>query len=210
MLSNRQTSFVAEYSVDKNATQAAVRAGYSPRGADVQGGRLLKKPEVARAIGAAIAEQSARTGITADWVLRRLFEIAGADPNELIQHRRVACRACYPDVVDGPALNSLCEPRRDCRQCRGEGVGHVHVSDTTKLSPSAAALYAGVKTTKDGIEIKMHDQMAALEKLGRHLGLFDPKNAVGTTDNPFRMLIDSVQGSAFPIVKHPPSFDEHE
>ncbi|MFM9859099.1 terminase small subunit [Pseudoxanthobacter sp. M-2] len=69
------------------------------------------------------------------------------------------------------------------------------IDDTTKLSPDAAALYAGVKTTKDGIEIKMHDQMAALEKLGRHLGVFEPKSAVGAGENPLRMLIDSVHAT---------------
>lgn len=176
-------------------------------GADVQGHRLLKNPEVARAVEEAIAEQSARIGVTADWVLQRLFNIAGGDPNELIHHRRIACGGCYPVGVDGPALNSLCEPDGNCRQCSGEGIGHVQIGDTRKLSPSAAALYAGLKTTKDGIEIKMHDQMAALEKLGRHLGVFEPKSAVGTGD-PLRMLIDSVQGHAFPIVENPPSFDE--
>jgi phage terminase small subunit len=91
MLSNRQALFVAEYSVDRNAIRAAIRAGYSRRGADVQGHRLLKNPEVARAVEEAISEQSARIGVTADWVLQRLFNIAGGDPNELIHHRRIAC-----------------------------------------------------------------------------------------------------------------------
>ncbi len=208
MLSNRQASFVAEYGVDRNATQAAIRAGYSRRGADVQGVRLLKRPEVARAVQRAIAEQSARTGITADWVVLRLYQIACADPNELIQHRRVACGTCHGG--DGTGGNSVRKPDPECPQCLGEGRGTIFIGDTTKLSPDAAALYAGVKTTKDCIEIKMHDQMAALEKLGRHLGLFDPKNTVGSADSPFRMLIDRVQGHAFPIVQNPPSFDDEE
>lgn len=155
-----------------------------------------------------MAEQSARTGITADWVVCRLYQIAGADPNELIQHRHIACGSCRGGHE--PGRNSLRDPDPNCLSCSGRGVGIVVIGDTTKLSPDARALYAGIKTTKDSIEIKMHDQMAALEKLGRHLGIFDPKNAVGSADNPFRMLIDRVQGHAFPIVQNPPSFNDEE
>ena len=207
----RQQRFVTEYLVDLNAKRAAIRAGYSAHTAEVQGPRLLRNVQVKAAVAEAIAAQSARVEVSADWVIKRLMRIAGADPNELIRHERRPCRQCYGIAGDGFHFgNSLRDPDPRCPQCLGEGRGTIVIGDTTKLSPDAAALYAGVKTTKDGIEIKMHDQMAALEKLGRHLGLFDPKNAVGSTDNPFRMLIDRVQGHAFPIVQNPPSFDDDE
>jgi phage terminase small subunit len=207
----RQQRFITEYLVDLNAKRAAIRAGYSAHTAEVQGPRLLRNVQVKGAVDDAIAAQSARVEVSADWVIKRLMCIAGADPNELIRHERRPCHQCYGVAEDGHQLGkSLRNPDPMCPRCNGEGSGTIVIGDTTKLSPNAAALYAGVKTTKDGIEIKMHDQMAALEKLGRHLGLFDPKAAVGSTDNPFRMLIDSVQGHAFPVVQHPPSFDEDD
>lgn len=207
----KQQRFVSEYLLDLNAKRAAIRAGYSAHTAEVQGPRLLRNVQVKEAVDDAIAAQSARVGVSADWVIKRLMLIAGADPNELIRHERRPCGQCYGVTEDGHHLgNSVRDPDPRCPQCLGEGRGTIVIGDTTKLSHDAAALYAGVKTTKDGIEIKMHDQMAALEKLGRHLGVFDPKNAVGSADNPFRMLIDRVQGHAFPIVQNPPSFNDEE
>jgi phage terminase small subunit len=66
------TRFVSEYLVDLNATQAAVRAGYSERTAHVQGSRLLKNAEVSAAVTAGMAERAERTAITQDRVLEEL------------------------------------------------------------------------------------------------------------------------------------------
>lgn len=71
-LTPKQQRFVNEYLVDLNATQAAIRAGYSPRTARNQASDLLAKPDIQDAIRSARAEQQARTQITADYVLRRL------------------------------------------------------------------------------------------------------------------------------------------
>lgn len=66
----KQEAFVREYLVDLNATQAAIRAGYSKRTAHVIGHENLTKPEIANAIVAAMAERATRTEITADYVLQ--------------------------------------------------------------------------------------------------------------------------------------------
>jgi phage terminase small subunit len=68
-LTARQERFVAEYLIDLNATQATIRAGYSEKGAKVQGARLLVNAGVAKAVAAAKAERSERTEITQDYVL---------------------------------------------------------------------------------------------------------------------------------------------
>jgi len=75
-LNERQTRFAEEYAVDFNATQAAIRAGYSEKTAGAIGWELLKKPEIQQRIEFAKAEQSKRTAIDADWVLRRLVQNA--------------------------------------------------------------------------------------------------------------------------------------
>jgi len=72
MLTPKQQRFVEEYLVDLNATQAAIRAGYSERTADQQGSRLLANVKVKAAIAVAVERRSEDTGITAAWALQRL------------------------------------------------------------------------------------------------------------------------------------------
>lgn len=80
-LTAKQTAFVQEYLVDLNATQAAIRAGYSQRRAGEIGYQLLQKTTVQEAIKAAMDERGDRTHITQDFVLAELYKIAtqGAD-----------------------------------------------------------------------------------------------------------------------------------
>ncbi|RMK72544.1 terminase small subunit [Pseudomonas aeruginosa] len=78
-LTKKQRLFVDEYLIDLNATQAAIRAGYSARRATEIGYQLLQRPEVAQAIQAAMAERSKRTEVEADYVIRRLREIDEMD-----------------------------------------------------------------------------------------------------------------------------------
>lgn len=94
-LTDKQQRFVEEYLVDLNATQAAIRAGYSEDTARSIGSENLTKPDIADAIAAAMAERSERVQITADEVLRELVDVALGDVNELIEHRIGCCRFCW-------------------------------------------------------------------------------------------------------------------
>lgn len=73
-LTPKQQRFVEEYLIDLNATQAAIRAGYSPKGATVRGAELLANRNVAAAVEAAKSKRSERTGVTQDWVIGKLVE----------------------------------------------------------------------------------------------------------------------------------------
>src|SRR5262245_2575113 len=73
-LTARQQRFAEEYLVDLNATQAAIRAGYSRNGANRAGERLLSNVDIAAAIDAGRKELSERTAITVDFVLAGLRE----------------------------------------------------------------------------------------------------------------------------------------
>lgn len=75
----------------------------------------------------------------------------------------------------GTGYRATREPNAECPECFGEGVGDVFVKDSRLLAAEPRALYAGVKRTKEGIEIKTHDQRAVLELIGRHLGMFKDK-----------------------------------
>lgn len=223
-LTPKQQAFVDEYLVDMNATQAAIRAKYSAKTAGQIGEKLLKKAEIAAAIEEARKDRSARTQITQDMVLNRWWEIATADPNELIQHRRVCCRHCYgrdhayqwkdeaeyeracanaeqndlepPSDEGGYGFDPTERPHPRCPKCFGEGHGDVFVTDTRDLSPSARALYAGVKVTKEGFEVKMQDQGKALENVARHLGMFNDKLTLkGDAENPIALLLQQVSGA---------------
>jgi phage terminase small subunit len=75
-LNPKQQRFVAEYLVDLNATQAAIRAGYSEKTAASQAFDLLRKPEIAEAVQQGVAAQQKRTEITSDYVLSSIREVA--------------------------------------------------------------------------------------------------------------------------------------
>lgn len=79
----KQERFVEEYLKDLNATQAAIRAGYSKKTAQQIGTENLSKPVIAEAIADAQGQRSERTKIDADWVLTRLASEATADLGDL-------------------------------------------------------------------------------------------------------------------------------
>ena len=73
-LTAKQERFVAEYLIDLNATQAAIRAGYSEKTAQMIGSENLSKPMIADAVAAAQAKRSERTEVTQDYVLAVITE----------------------------------------------------------------------------------------------------------------------------------------
>lgn len=83
-LTEKQKRFVDEYLIDLNATQAAIRSGYSPDTANEQGSRLLANVSVQNAVNKKIAERSKRTGISADRVIREIAKIAFVNAGEVV------------------------------------------------------------------------------------------------------------------------------
>ena len=85
-MTKKQKRFIEEYLVDLNATQAAIRAGYSPDTAGSIGSENLKKPEIRARIEKAIAERSKRTGINQDRIVMELAKIALLNPKLSLIH----------------------------------------------------------------------------------------------------------------------------
>lgn len=83
-MTKKQKRFVEEYLIDLNATQAAIRAGYSPQTAYSIGEENLRKPEIKSEIDKAMAERSKRTGINQDRVLLELAKIGFAKITDVI------------------------------------------------------------------------------------------------------------------------------
>lgn len=197
----RHERFCQEYIVDENGTQAAIRAKYSAKTAAQQAYDLLRKPEIDIRIQELRQERSKRLQMTADDVLRHWRDIAMADPNELVQHRQGACRYCWGvdheyqwkthreyraacgedelaqefDPPGGFGYRLSDPPNPECPECSGIGNTYVVPMDTRNLSPQARLLFAGVKQTKDGLEIKLRDQDKALENVARANGMFKDK-----------------------------------
>lgn len=78
----------------------------------------------------------------------------------------------------GPGFRKTKSPNPECPECDGEGIEDVYVKDFRKLSDKQRRLIAGVKTTRDGLEVKFRDQDGALAKLAQWLGLLVNKNEV--------------------------------
>ena len=83
-MTEKQKRFVEEYLIDLNATQAAIRAGYSVKNADKIGSELLGKTGVQKAVSEAIAERSRRTGVNQDRVVRELARIAFSNFSDIV------------------------------------------------------------------------------------------------------------------------------
>ena len=152
-LSARQRAFVSEYVIDRNATQAAIRAGY---GKGEYGRQLVTKPHVRAAIDAELDRMAAETGVTAERVIKELARLA------------------FSDV-------------RDLASWSGQ---LATVKDSDEISDDAAAAIQEVGMTPSGIKLKLVDKRAALEALGKHLGIFERDNA---QQAPVFILSDSEQ-----------------
>ena len=98
-MTDRQKRFVEEYLIDLNATQAAIRAGYSPQTAKEQGSQNLTKLNIQNAIGKAIAERSKRTGINQDRVIQELAKLAFVKMTDVVDSNgRVKSNASDEDL----------------------------------------------------------------------------------------------------------------
>lgn len=138
--------FVDEYLVDLNATQAAIRAGYSPVCARTLAHEVKSKERVAQAIKKAMADRSRRTGISSDRVLRELARVAFSDMKTFAKW--------------GPSGISL-KPSEDMSE-----------DDSACIQELSESVTKDGGSTR----FKLHDKRPALEMLARHLGLFEKDN----------------------------------
>lgn len=168
-LTAKQIRFVEEYILDLNATQAAIRAGYSRKGADTTGPRLLGDPRIVAAIDARKAARSERTEINADWVLKRLVEEAEADLADLYdEHNKLKPISAWPPIwrqglVAGVETEQLFEGSGEDRVQVGV-VKKVRLSDRIKRI-ELIGKHIAVKAFEDQVNVKGLDNLA--ERLER-------------------------------------------
>ena len=152
-LNAKQRRFVEEYLLDLNATQAAIRAGYSAKTASAQSFDLLRKPEIASAIQEAMQKRSEKTGITAERVLAELARLSFADIRKIF-------------TEDGQL-----RPVHELPEEVAASISSVEV--VTSRVPGGEP--TEVEYTS---KIKFWDKRGSLELLGKHLKLFTDKTEV--------------------------------
>lgn len=160
-LTAKQIRFVDEYMVDFNATQAAIRAGYKAKTAHVIGAENLRKPKIAEEIARRQKDLQRRTEVTQDRVVKELARVA------------------FADATDYACVETLTYENEDGTV---SPVQIVSPKDTDTLSDDQRAAIAGIKHGANGIEVKLHDKIKALELLGRHIGMFNDKLSLSGAD----------------------------
>ena len=160
-LTPKQRAFLREYLLDLNATQAAIRAGYSDATAYSQGQRLLKHVEVAKAIEGAMSARAKRTDITADRVLQELAKIGFSDIRKAVKSQSgLITEEDNPDGGDIAVIKTVV-------------TNTVQMVASDEIDDDTAACISEVsQNATGGIKIKLHDKRAALVDIGKHLGMF--------------------------------------
>ena len=141
-LTARQSRFVEEYLVDLNATQAAVRAGYSRKGASVRGSELLANPNVAAAIKGGSQSRQEQISVSAADVIHAWAALAFTDPREIVTWK-----------------DSTITLRNSAALTREQALCVTSVKETHSRNGDPV------------VEVKFADRSKALDSLARHLGI---------------------------------------
>lgn len=171
-LTDKQKRFCEEYLIDLNATQAAIRAGYSPKTAEQTASRLLRNVKVQEYIAKRQKELSRSTEITQERVIQELALIAfsnNADYAHVVEKKmQVEAGGTLVDVLD-----------KDGKPVMYRTVEPVLTEELTEEQKRALAV---IKKGRDGLEVKSCDKVKALELLGKHLGIFTDKIEANVND----------------------------
>ena len=141
-LNPKQDRFCSEYLADLNATQAAIRAGYSPRTARSIGAENLTKPDIQMRIATLRQERVDRTRITADRILQELAVIAFANVGDFLRWSDAGIELIPRDKIDIAKLGAV------------------------------ESLTVAQNGNHRGFKLKLKNCIHALDLLGRHLGMF--------------------------------------
>jgi phage terminase small subunit len=156
-LKGKSKIFVDEYLVDQNATQAAIRAGYSKKTAYAIGQKLLKKAVIASAVQKEMDARAKRVQFTADDVLRELRNISDADISE-----------CYNKDGSFKLIHEIPLHIR-------KAIAGIEVKELFDWAEDARTGRRKKKKIGEVVKVKFWDKTKTLELTGRHLKLFTDK-----------------------------------
>jgi phage terminase small subunit len=148
-LTDKQQKFVDEYLIDLNATQAAIRSGYSVKTAKEIGAENLSKPHIRARIDERLAVLSRRTGINQERIMRELARIAFLNAPDVVNFSDATIRA------------------------------DASVDDTAAIASVKVKTIPGQESDGVEREIKFADKIKALELLGKRYGMWVDKQITG-------------------------------
>lgn len=166
-LTDKQKAFANEYLIDMNATQAAIRAGYSEKTANRIGSENLSKPVITEYLAEANKKRQHRTQITQDRVLLELAKIAFASGSD------------FAKVVTEPRNEKVWNDDDQEFEDKETSIQTVRLKDTDTLPEDKRAAIAEISEGKFGITVKSYDKVKALELIGKHLGMWDKADKKG-------------------------------
>lgn len=163
-LTAKQKKFIDEYLIDLNATQAAIRAGYSNKTANRIATENLSKPYIQAEIQKRQAEIQKSTDITREKVLNELSSIAFAKPTDMVNVIKIKTT----DDDNNPIV-----------------INDVTIKPTADLDDHQKAAISSIKMGRNGIEVRYNDKLRALDQISKILGLYqeDKDDNVNITIN---------------------------
>ena len=161
-LTDKQSKFVKEYLVDLNATQAAIRAGYSKKTAQEIGSENLTKPIIQEEIQKEQQRHAEKTDITIEKVLNEYAKIGFSDLTEILNFEKG-----YMSLAD---FNKLTSSQRACFK-------KIEFKTEYKMVDGDPAPVYNVK-------FELYDKQHALDMIGKHLGMFVDKKEIDFKDTP--------------------------
>jgi len=172
-LTPKQGRFVEEYLVDLNATQAAIRAGYSEDSAAIIGFENLRKPNIALAIRKRQNELAEQVEVTQARVVAEYAKLGFSNMARFANLDEGLPRFDFSDLTPDE-MAAVSEITVDTRREAGED------GDTI-----------------DKVRFKLHDKKGALDSLSRHLGLFDADNKREVTHKgDIEALMEAIDGKS--------------
>jgi len=164
-LTDKQKRFADEYLIDLNATQAAIRAGYSEKTAEQMGYKLVQNSLVSEYIQQQQKRLQKKTNITQERVLAELEKIGFASITDYLEYKTII-REVEKDRDGNPQYDwAMSVLARDSTEVDGAPIQEVSIG-------------------KDGtFKFKLYDKVKALEQIGRHLGLFDKGSDGGDAED---------------------------
>lgn len=186
-LNRKQQLFVAEYLIDLNATQAAIRAGYSVRTARRVGALNMSKCAIKAAIDAEIERRKERILVSADQVVKELALIGLADMGDFVK------------VDSGGAVQVI--PLEELQEGKSRIVKKIREKRTIKTVQGTKDRPDGEQILECNLEFELCDKVKSLELLSRHLGLLHDKQEVGLNAATIELILSALPPKLASLVR---------
>ena len=162
VLSNsKHERFAQAVAQGRGASEAYVIAGYEAHGSNAS--RLSQNERVRARIEEILSEGAAKAGVTVERIVNELAKIGFSDIRKAVKWQGELIQETEnPDGGEVLVIRNIVS-------------NHVQLISSDEVDDDTAAAISEVAQTKEGLRVKMHSKLDALDKLGKHLGMFKDK-----------------------------------